>query len=301
MSHAREDSSLLPRIEHEYSSSSSNLPPFVRRLTRRIAKSLLVVMLVMYTLRVFLLHTTINDDDVNDVEEFSETDRFDYIIVGGGPSGIILAVLLSGYLPNNSDDARSNVAGDKKVLLLEAGTHSQASLQQLVIDSKRNILNSSNNDNDLISQFPALTEFDIPLLWSAVASNTDYQWQIGRDGDSESINPRVAKLLGGCGIHNAMLYVRATPQDFERWGLKSVGWAWNNMNNYYHRMSRFLTPAKPSEVSDNERRLLRSIDPLLIACANNSISRCRSIFGASPGLRRARLTKSRSISVTTGE
>jgi choline dehydrogenase len=34
-----------------------------------------------------------------------------------------------------------------------------------------------------------------------------------------------AKALGGCGIHNAMLYVRAIPADFEEWNLTNWDWA----------------------------------------------------------------------------
>lgn len=47
----------------------------------------------------------------------------------------------------------------------------------------------------------------------------------------------VAKALGGCGIHNAMLYVRGLESDFDKWDLEGFDYAsatdaWIAMENY---------------------------------------------------------------------
>lgn len=63
--------------------------------------------------------------------------KFDYIIVGGGPAGSVLARKLS-------DNA------DRQVLLIEAGKPSQFEV----------------GGKDYVS--PPLTHFDIPLLWPEV-------------------------------------------------------------------------------------------------------------------------------------
>lgn len=43
-----------------------------------------------------------------------------------------------------------------------------------------------------------LTPFDVPFYWTNVANTPSLHW------DYPDVN--VAKALGGCGIHNAMLY-----------------------------------------------------------------------------------------------
>lgn len=50
-------------------------------------------------------------------------------------------------------------------------------------------------------------------------------------------NALVAKALGGCGIHNAMLYVRGLESDFEKWNVEGFDYAsamktWIAMENY---------------------------------------------------------------------
>lgn len=43
-----------------------------------------------------------------------------------------------------------------------------------------------------------LTRFDVPYFWTNVANIPSLHW------DYPDVN--IAKALGGCGIHNAMLY-----------------------------------------------------------------------------------------------
>ena len=54
-----------------------------------------------------------------------------------------------------------------------------------------------------------------------------FQWDIPSDPP-----PAVARGLGGCGIHNAMLYMRGRPEDFDAWG---DGWSWRDVLPFYLR------------------------------------------------------------------
>jgi choline dehydrogenase-like flavoprotein len=48
----------------------------------------------------------------------------------------------------------------------------------------------------------------------------------------------VAKALGGCGIHNAMLYVRAIEADLIRWNLSS--WTWEDTLATYLKLEHWV-------------------------------------------------------------
>ena len=113
---------------------------------------------------------------------------YDFVILGGGSTGSVVAGRLgsAGY----------------SVLVLEAGGPTQRSLGGASSGAGR------------------WTVFDVPLGWLQVLSDyrwsKEFQWSVPADPP-----PAVARGLGGCGIHNAMLYMRGRPEDFDHWGL---GW-----------------------------------------------------------------------------
>ena len=138
------------------------------------------------------------------------------LCAGGGPAGILVASKLAEHLMTTFPMA------PPKVLLLESGTDTQSSVDANIRQQESGL---SSKDDDL-----RLNKFDMPLLWSGVASS--------RDNDEEHHWPieqtLLARALGGCGLHNAMIYVRSLPNDFERWNLK--GWTWDDVLPHYKNL-----------------------------------------------------------------
>ena len=123
------------------------------------------------------------------------TEEFDYVIVGAGTAGCVLANRLS-------ED------GKTRVLLLEAGGSDQIVWIQLPIGYGR-------------------TFFDRQINWM-------YDTQpVPGLGGRESYWPR-GKVIGGSGSINAMVHVRGQPHDFEDWAaLGNQGWGWDDVLPYF--------------------------------------------------------------------
>lgn len=118
-------------------------------------------------------------------------DEFDYIIVGAGTAGCVVA-------------SRLAESGRHKVLLLEAGGSDRNVWIQLPIGYGR-------------------TYFDPNVNWMY-----DTQPVPGLGGRS-SYWPR-GKVVGGSGSINAMVHVRGQPHDFDDWrDLGNPGWGWEDV------------------------------------------------------------------------
>ncbi|CAH0482138.1 unnamed protein product [Peronospora belbahrii] len=152
------------------------------------------------------------------------SEEYDAIIIGGGPAGSVVAKLLS-------DDPW------RRVLLIEAGNASQTQLggQGARLKSPYNL--------------KRLTPFDIPFYWTSVANTRHLHWAY------PDVN--VAKALGGCGIHNAMLYVRALPSDLDSWHMENWTWKkaleiymaiedYDGPNSSYHGTQGFVRTSPPA-------------------------------------------------------
>jgi len=142
--------------------------------------------------------------------------KYDYIVVGGGPSGVMVATNLARQHPQ------------AKVLLLESGTASQSSV--LVTVEKQRWMTDINWGDPALH----LNRFDIPLMWSASAvsmqNDSPRHWPVG--------NAILARALGGCGLVNAMIYIRSLPTDFHRWNL--TGWSWDIMLQHFKTLENFV-------------------------------------------------------------
>ena len=132
--------------------------------------------------------------------EAPELTEVDFVVVGGGSTGSVVA-------------GRLGAAG-YSVLVLEAGGGTQRTL---------------NGGAEPVAG--RWTIFDLPLGWVQVLSDhrwaTEFQWDIPADPP-----PAQARGLGGCGVHNAMLYMRGRPEDFAAWG---EGWSWRDVLPFYLR------------------------------------------------------------------
>ena len=82
--------------------------------------------------------------------------------------------------------------------------------------------------DDVPLGFQGVTRFDVPLLWDSIPWNPLYadlyEWPMNGSAS-------IAKVLGGCGVHNGMLYLRGVPEDMEEWGID--GWDWETVLQYY--------------------------------------------------------------------
>ncbi|SFV12421.1 GMC family oxidoreductase [Pseudoduganella namucuonensis] len=126
-----------------------------------------------------------------------DTQEFDYVVVGGGSAGCVLAARLS-------EDGRHAVC------LLEAG----------------------GADNSILIQAPIGVVAMLPTKINNYAFETVPQHGLnGRRG----YQPR-GKTLGGSGSINAMLYVRGHRHDYEHWAaLGNKGWSYQDVLPYFKR------------------------------------------------------------------
>ncbi|EGG23083.1 choline dehydrogenase [Cavenderia fasciculata] len=133
---------------------------------------------------------------------------YDFIVVGSGSSGSIITDRLSekGY----------------SVLVLEAGKKSIAGLGGEDYVGTRGTLNPKNNE---YTANRPVTAFDVPLYWQK-ASITGPRWDIQ--------GAQVAKMIGGCGVHNGMVFQRGKTDDYDDWGVP--GWNWTTMEPYFKKV-----------------------------------------------------------------
>ena len=128
-------------------------------------------------------------------------ESFDYVIVGAGTAGCVLASRLS-------EDGKATV------LLLEAGGSDRSLWIQLPIGYGR-------------------TYFDKKINWMY-----DTDPVAGLNGRS-SYWPR-GKVIGGSGSINAMVYVRGQPRDFDDWqALGNDGWGWDDVLPYFRKAETY--------------------------------------------------------------
>jgi choline dehydrogenase len=177
--------------------------------------------------------------------------QYDYIVVGAGSAGCVLANRLS-------------ASGAHRVLLLEAGGSDRSPWIQVPIGYGRTFNNPRFNWMYQAEADPALN--DRRAFW-----------------------PR-GKVLGGSSSINAMVYVRGQPGDFDDWAAAgNPGWSWTEVLPYFKKYedhawgaSEYHGAGGPVHVSD----VAASVHPLcaafLAACSSLGIAATRDFNGAQP-------------------
>jgi choline dehydrogenase len=124
-------------------------------------------------------------------------DPFDYIVIGGGSAGCVLA-------------ARLSESGRYRVLLLEAG------------DSDRNPWIRVPMGSSRLKANPRLT-------WT-------YESEPELELNGRRINLQVGRVLGGTSSINGMVYMRGHPADYDSWHeLGCTGWNWECVLPYFKK------------------------------------------------------------------
>lgn len=172
---------------------------------------------------------------------------FDYVIVGAGSAGCVLANRLS-------------AAADVRVLLVEAG----GSDDRLMINMPLGFLRAV---------------FDPRLSWG-------YTSEPEPTLDGRSLWLPRGKVLGGSSSINGMFYMRGHSRDFDAWAARGcVGWSYADVLPYFKRMETSWRGAGPWHGSDgplrvaaiDTRRLLH--EPLMASAAAAGFATTDDIHG----------------------
>jgi choline dehydrogenase len=173
---------------------------------------------------------------------------FDYVIVGGGSAGCVLANRLS-------------ASGVHRVLLLEAGgedshfwIHIPLGYGKLFTNAKLNWLYESEPEPEL--------------------------------NNRRIVQPR-GKVLGGSSSINGCIYIRGQKEDFDHWRqLGNVGWGWDDVLPYFKKAEDqergaddFHATGGPLAVSD-QREPHELCEAFIAAAEQTGIARNRDFNGA---------------------
>ncbi len=136
-----------------------------------------------------------------------DTESFDYIVVGAGTAGALLA-------------ARLASGGRASVLVLEAGPADRSLWIHLPVGFFKSLAN------------PAI--------------NWGFQAAFDEAGTARQVSWPRGKVVGGSGSINGLVYIRGQRADFDVWGAQASGWGWDSVERSFQAVEQNgFGPAQP--------------------------------------------------------
>ncbi|KAF2708443.1 GMC oxidoreductase [Pleomassaria siparia CBS 279.74] len=134
----------------------------------------------------------------------SVDNTYDYVIVGGGVTGLVVANRLT-------EDAK------KSVLVIEAG--------------------GADDNLNIRLPYGATYALNTSLLWAGQVSEPEPELA------NKTWNVRIAQVLGGGSVVNGMVYDRGSAADYNAWeALGNKGWGWEGMLPFFKKGTEFIPP-----------------------------------------------------------
>ncbi|EDO05013.1 hypothetical protein SS1G_07498 [Sclerotinia sclerotiorum 1980 UF-70] len=162
---------------------------------------------------------------------------YDYVIVGGGTGGLVVANRLSEnkskfHTSNSSQFTPINIFSDITVLVIEAGTF--------------------HKNEDFIT-IPLITTSNLPFLGTG-PRNTVYDYNTTSTPQSHLVNRSLdlsaGKVIGGSSAINGMIFMRGNAAEYDHWEeLGNTGWNWKGLLPYFKKSEHF-TPAEKQDVQE---------------------------------------------------
>ncbi|HWJ36575.1 MAG TPA: GMC family oxidoreductase N-terminal domain-containing protein [Steroidobacteraceae bacterium] len=164
-------------------------------------------------------------------------DHFDYIIIGAGSAGCVLAERLS-------------ADGRHRVLVLEAGGSD--------------------------ARFWIKTPIGYGRTFADASVNWKYQTQPSAGLDGRSMYWPRGRVLGGSSSINALVYCRGMPADFDDWrAMGNVGWGWDDVRPYFEKSERRVDPT--GRATGNGPLDVKDVTPFLHATRANWLGSAREL------------------------
>ncbi|XP_044743650.1 glucose dehydrogenase [FAD, quinone]-like [Chrysoperla carnea] len=152
----------------------------------------------------------------NEFKQYPETSElkseYDFIVVGAGSAGCVLANRLSEI-------------ADWSVLLIEAGGPE-----------------TFNMDVPALAGLNQHTSFD----WSYYAEPSNH---FGLGLENQTMYFPRGKVMGGSSVTNFMIYTRGNPKDYDQWNI--TGWSYIDVEKYFLKLENYNVPDPDNEFGND--------------------------------------------------